>query len=284
MKGFAQGHSALVTRPTTTSASRLRAQSSLCRPEPHISPCLLQQPCPECRLLACQPSVVRRAGLSSLPPCPPARPSRPPSLPLSPRNCFHLAPNGKAAPRLPPTGQQRPLATRGEGEGPYRSELRVLGRRGCSQGPGSGIPRSLPGRSTFASRSSLTPVLGPRAFSKSSSQSPGVSFPLAPPTGAPPTAAPLPPQRWFRSGGGRPGGKGQQERSGGQRGHALGTWGPLAEASGREASRAVTAAEAEGPGSSVQVSLGPACFLWSWVVDSERAELCNDASFYFVSL
>lgn len=38
-------------------------------------------------------------------------------------------------------------------------------------------------------------------------------------------------------------------------------WGPLAEASGREVSRAVTAAEAEGPGSPGQVSPGPRLFL-----------------------
>lgn len=49
-------------------------------------------------------------------------------------------------------------------------------------------------------------------------------------------------------------------------------WGPPPEASGREASRAVMVAEAEGRGSSGQVRMGPACFLRSQVIDSERAE------------
>lgn len=53
-------------------------------------------------------------------------------------------------------------------------------------------------------------------------------------------------------------------------------WGRLLGGPGREANRAVTVAEAEGPGSSGQVRTGLTHFPWSQAIDSESAELARN--------
>lgn len=53
-------------------------------------------------------------------------------------------------------------------------------------------------------------------------------------------------------------------------------WGRLLGGPGREANRAVTVAEAEGPRSSGQVRTGMTHFPWSQAIDSESAELARN--------
>lgn len=100
MKGFGQGHSALVTRQTTTSASRLLAQSSLCCPEPHISVLTrtphfalpvgallpeVQAPCLSAFCGQASPALLSPSLPSSHPRGRPPRPSWPPPLLLFPQ-------------------------------------------------------------------------------------------------------------------------------------------------------------------------------------------------------
>lgn len=185
MKGFAQGHSALVTRPTTTSTSGLPAQNSLCRPKLHISPCPPWHPCPECRLPACQPLPA------------PTSPSFPPG------NYFHLArpPGsysfGNAA--LRPQGCQASADNHGDtwGRG-VALQVRARGLWANVAAPRvQGLP--FPGPCQAGAPLFRTPVLAwllaGEALSREQLSVPevgvGVSFPLARSTGARPMA-PLP--------------------------------------------------------------------------------------------